>query len=77
MSFNNHQNDGYRSSNKRSAGGGSGKSAYEIRTDVLKLALDLHLANIASKDHGGTVSAEDVVNTANTFNEFISKKSDK
>lgn len=75
---NNHNNGGYGNKSHHKKTNSASKSAYEIRTDVLKLALEMHLANLSVDDGKfDAVSAKDVVTTANTFNDFISKKNDK
>lgn len=75
--YNNQENNGYGNKSNKRHNTSNNKSAYEIRTDVLTLALELHLANLNSKDDGGSISADEVVKTANTFNEFISKRNDR
>lgn len=70
MNYNTPKNDGY--GVKKPAG--QPRSAYEIRTDLLKLAFELHVFN--KQNSGGIISADDVVNTAAAFNEFISKKNE-
>lgn len=72
MSYNNRENDGYGQSNKKLSRGVS-KSAYEIRCDLIKLAIDAESVNLKSGDR---LDAESIVKTAEIFNEFISKKSD-
>lgn len=61
--------------NEKKRSGGGGKSAYEIRTDVLKLAMELHNVNSSSK--GEEIDPVKVIETATKFNDFISKKNDR
>ena len=76
MSYNSKDNDGYgKTHNNKKNNLPSGKGAYEIRADLLKLALELELNNSNTK--GEDISASKVVTTATVFNEFISKKNER
>jgi hypothetical protein len=74
MTYNSKDNNGYGKTHDKKNNLPSGKGAYEIRADLLKLALELELNN--SNGKGENLSATKVVATAAVFNDFISKKNE-
>lgn len=65
----NEGNDNYRAPIKLAV---ASKSAYEIRVDLLRLAFEMH----ANYDNGSKITAEQVIETATRFNEFISRRNE-
>jgi len=72
MNYNTPKNDGYGVKPPKPAS--QPRSAYEIRTDLLKLSFEMHVFN--KQNGGGIISADDIIATAASFNEFISKRND-
>lgn len=49
-----------------------GKSPYELRADLLRLAFEILLAEHQAKDLGTAPTSEQVIEEARKLNEFIS-----
>ena len=49
-----------------------GKSPYELRADLLRLAFEILLAESQAKDDGSSPTSEEVITEARKLNEFIS-----
>ena len=49
-----------------------GKSPYELRADLLRLAFEIELAKHHAADGNTAPSSEDVITEAHKLNEFIS-----
>ena len=71
MTYNTRDNEGY--SRKKTGSAGTPKSAYEIRCDLINLAIQSEAVNLAD---GEKLDPETIVKTAGIFNEFISKRSE-
>lgn len=76
--MNNGDNNGYTlkpKNSSKSKNNAAGKSPFEVRTDLIKLSLELHLSNATYGD-SKQIEAVDVVKTADVFNSFISRKNE-
>jgi len=49
-----------------------GKSPYELRADLLRLAFEIKLAEHRAKDGNTSPTSEEVIEEATKLNEFIS-----